>query len=115
MSREKHECGHSHNNAESRRRCAARLNREADQARDSRRRIEGKITPRVVEALRNTHYTQAVVSLVHAHFMDNGKALDWLTTENPLLGGIKPIDMAQAGRAKRLCWFVVNMMQENEA
>lgn len=72
------------------------------------------ISKRVKAAMRNTHFTAAAVSLVHAHFEDNGKTLDWLTTENPLLGGMKPIDMAQAGRAKKLCWFIVQMMQENE-
>jgi len=39
----------------------------------------------------------------------------WMTTENPMLGGVKPIDLVIAGRSEKLLKFIENVVDGNLA
>lgn len=57
-----------------------------------------------------------IVKLVHDYFNGNSqKTLTWFITENPLLGGISPMDMILNGRHEKLELFVKNLLDENNA
>lgn len=52
--------------------------------------------------------------LVQRHFKHNKKKSDkWMNESNPLLGNVSPVEMIQAGRAKKLLKFIINQIEEN--
>jgi len=55
-----------------------------------------------------------VLRRVTAFFGDPIKAQDWMFTENMMLGGISPLSMIEAGRAKKLEDWIVSQIDENE-
>jgi uncharacterized protein (DUF2384 family) len=55
-----------------------------------------------------------IADLVRGFFKDEEKTKLWFHTENPMLGGIKPIDMIRQGRSEKLLKFVQAMLKENK-
>ena len=48
-----------------------------------------------------------IIEIVDGFFEgDYNKGIDWFTTENPLLGGVRPTDMVISGRVEKLYRFV---------
>lgn len=47
-------------------------------------------------------------------FKDQEKVYLWFNTKNPLLGGIKPLDMIRQGRSEKLLKFIQAMLRENK-
>lgn len=45
---------------------------------------------------------------------DMKKCVQWLETENPNLGGTKPIELIKRGKTKKLYQFVKAAVNENE-
>lgn len=52
------------------------------------------------------YYCDKIHPLVNKHFEDDYKTNFWFVTKNPLLGGVKPIDMLKLGRGKKLLEFI---------
>ena len=38
----------------------------------------------------------------------------WMRSENPLLGGLRPVEMIRLGRGDRLIKFIKNSLEENK-
>lgn len=56
-----------------------------------------------------------LLNLVAEHFKgDVHKTVTWVTTINPMLGGITPRDMIRFGRFQKLFKFVMNAINENK-
>lgn len=61
-----------------------------------------------------TEQIQELYLLLHNHFNgDDSKVNLWLTTPNPLLGDIIPMDMIWNGRVDKLLKVVHNMLDGN--
>ena len=64
--------------------------------------------------------THKILSLIKPFFTEHyGKAGDdraelWLEMPNPLLGGLRPIDMIKQGRTAKLKKFIETCLRENE-
>lgn len=58
----------------------------------------------------------AIISRLIQHGLtwDKAKATLWLGTENPNLGGAKPISMILNGRGHKVLKFVIAALEENE-
>jgi uncharacterized protein (DUF2384 family) len=62
------------------------------------------------------HEHNAAKALLVLIFGDEAKALLWLKTPNPMLGGIIPSDMIyKFGRGNTLIKFMINQIQEGGA
>jgi hypothetical protein len=57
---------------------------------------------------------EIVKLLMGFFYYDRKKPRLWLNTPNPLLGGIKPIDMINCGQSEKLLKFVQAMLKENK-
>ena len=55
----------------------------------------------------------SVIKLVNEFFGSDKKAELWMTSANPLLGGVSPEDMIRMGRSERLLKFVRYNLDEN--
>lgn len=56
-----------------------------------------------------------VVELLMQHFEgDEAKVAIWLDTKNPLLGGVKPLDMIAVGRGHKLVAFILDCIEGNK-
>jgi hypothetical protein len=59
--------------------------------------------------------TDKAFALVKGFFGgDSEKALLWMRTSNPLLGGVTPREMIVAGRSAKLLKFVEEALSENK-
>lgn len=56
-------------------------------------------------------YEAAIYILLRDFFEDEEKIYIWLTTNNPLLGNVKPLDMIHNGRGKKLLLFIQNSIE----
>lgn len=54
------------------------------------------------------------VTLVTLFFKDRKKVQLWFDTSNPLLGGLRPIDLVSIRRPGKLLKFVKTMLAENK-
>lgn len=52
-------------------------------------------------------------TLVNSFFKDPQKTLTWMNSENPLLGGLSPIEMILIGRTEKLKKFIKNQLEGN--
>ena len=55
---------------------------------------------------------EAIRALVALIFNDDQKANLWMRTENPLLGGLRPVQMIAMGRFVKLLEFVTDSMRQ---
>jgi len=55
-----------------------------------------------------------IADLVMGFFKDEEKTRLWFHTENPMLGGIRPIDLIKLGRSEKLLKFVQTAIKENK-
>lgn len=57
---------------------------------------------------------QEAFDLIKEYFNDDSrKAIDWFHEINPLLGGIRPIEMIHNGRSDKLLKFIRSQLDEN--
>ena len=54
-----------------------------------------------------------ILDLLRFFKNDVSKVASWLASENPMLGGITPIDMIVQGRTAKLAKFVRHQLEEN--
>lgn len=54
-----------------------------------------------------------VFDIVNVYFGSELKALQWIVTENPLLGNKTPFWMVVKGRKEKLIKFIKNAIEEN--
>ncbi len=47
-----------------------------------------------------------IFTLVNSYFNDKSKTVDWIFTENPLLGNVTPHTMVKMGRFQKLKSFI---------
>jgi len=52
--------------------------------------------------------------LVYSFFQSERRTKEWFMCKNPLLGGLSPNDMLEAGRGKKLLTFIENQLKENQ-
>ncbi len=52
--------------------------------------------------------------LINTFFEDTGTTERWMKAKNPLLGGLSPRDMLEAGRGEKLLKFVKQQLSENK-
>lgn len=51
---------------------------------------------------------------VHCFFNDSEKTAQWFNTPNPMLGGIRPMQMLFMGRGEKLKQWINNRLDENQ-
>lgn len=54
------------------------------------------------------------VELLTKHFGNTPKALEWMNTDNPMLGNQVPMEMIVIGRGHKLLKFIKNSLEENK-
>lgn len=59
--------------------------------------------------------TIEIVLGLHCFFQDASKVNFWLHITNPMLGDVKPIDMINGGRGKKLLKWIESCLDGNEA
>jgi hypothetical protein len=52
-----------------------------------------------------------VTQLVDNHFKDEQKTQTWLNSDNPLLGGLQPVDMIFQGRTEKLITHIKDQLE----
>lgn len=62
---------------------------------------------------RNIFLAYRAILLVQHFFCDMRKTKIWFEQGNPMLGGVRPIDMVLTGRADKLFKIIDNLLQEN--
>ena len=56
-----------------------------------------------------------VREMIHRHMGWERVKVDlWMTTPNPLLGNVAPLDMIRKGRGRKLIQFVETSIEENK-
>ncbi|MDF2941081.1 MAG: hypothetical protein K0R66_1723 [Gammaproteobacteria bacterium] len=67
----------------------------------------------VINDLAEYNYRKEISTLLVKFFGSSKKAIEWLETENPLLGN-KPIEYTKSGRSEKLLKFIQAMLKENK-
>lgn len=57
--------------------------------------------------------TELSISLVNIFFKNRKKSVKWMEIANPLLGGLKPIEMVQRGRTEKLHAWILGQLRNN--
>jgi hypothetical protein len=65
------------------------------------------------EALYNCQH-QAALKAVNMYFNNISKSIDWMYTQNPLLGNVVPNDMIKVGRFDKLMGFIYTQLEDNK-
>lgn len=67
-----------------------------------------------MSAQKKNKTVECIISALDVFFNGNFKKTDlWLRTKNPLLGNVRPWDMIEAGREKKLLKFINNQLSQN--
>ena len=70
---------------------------------------------RVKKKLTRQETIRVIFAMLDVFFNGNFKKTDaWIRTKNPLLGGLRPWDMLEMGRERKLYKFVMNAIEENK-
>ena len=70
---------------------------------------------RVKKKLTRQETIRVIFAMLDVFFNGNfKKTYTWIRTKNPLLGGVRPWDMIDKGREKKLFKFVKNAIEENK-
>lgn len=70
---------------------------------------------KVSKKLTRQETIRLIYAMLDVHFQGKFSKTDkWTRTPNPLLGGLSPSEMIEAGREKKLFKFVKNAIEENK-
>ena len=56
-----------------------------------------------------------IIKILTDFFGDENKAVLWMSTRNPLLGGATPVELMLMGRTHKLTKFIHNAIDENRS